>query len=196
MDKIKARNICDLCLGMLILAVTAWGYKGRLCGNYCCVSGIVLGAAYITSFIYHRSTGKFLPAWLYADCSVSSMIIFIATLVMHLELYGAFIFIHIVDPMLMFAYWAFFCDHREMKSHLPVLTVAIFPVIYTVLAKIILMITGNCPFPASLILVGRTPALSAGIMLAVYLLFIAMGYGYHFANRAVRRRSVELSAEN
>ena len=69
------------------------------------------------------------------------MIIFIATLAMNLELYGAFIFIHIVDPILMFAYWAFFCDHSNMKKHLTVLTVLIFPVFYTILAKIIMTAT-------------------------------------------------------
>lgn len=188
--KAKIRGICDLVLGILILTVTViayFGHWGEL-GEYCCVSSITVGTVYLSSFIYHLKSGRFFSDWVYADCSVATLMILIATLALGLNLNDAFIFIHIIDPLLMLAYWAFFCDHSVIKRKLPVLTVLVFPACYLVLSLITLSASGDCAFPASLVLTGHSPVISAGLVIAVLSLFLVLGICYHFLNRLIKEK--------
>ena len=187
----KKRSICEALLGAVILAATLGAYAGHFdcMGEYCFVSGITAVILFFSSAVYREKTGKSFPDWIYADCSVATLIITIATIALGLNLNGAFIFVHIADPVLIFAYWAYFCDHRDVKNKM-ILTTAVFPVLYTILAAVILKVTGNCPFPASMALMGHTLPVTVLCLLSVYLLFIAIGFAYHFANRAVRSKLV------
>ena len=193
MKKERIRSICDLLMGMLVLTASVAGYAGHpdCMGEYCFVSGITTGIVFISSFIYRIRSGKSFSEWVYAACSVITMMILIATMILGLKLSGAFIFIHLIDPLLMFAYWAYFCDHNKTKKIINVLTVLIFPVFYTVLSGALMKITGNCPFPASLVLTGHTPPVTAGIVAGVYMLFLLLGCGYYFGNKSIRSKLIK-----
>lgn len=183
------RNICDICLGLLILTVTFiayFGHWGEL-GEYCCVSGITIGLVFIISFIHRIRSGRSFSDWVYIDCFVAALMIFIATLLLGLNLNGAFIFIHIIDPLLMLAYWAFFCDDSS-KRHINVLTVLIFPVCYLILSLITLLSTGDCAFPASLVLTGHSIPVTIGLVIAVFMIFLILGCCYHFIGGLVKGR--------
>ena len=186
--KDKIRSIFDLCLGLLILIATVCAYFGHWdnLGEYCCISGITTGTIFTASFFYRRKSGKFFPEWIYINCSVATIIILIATIGLGLNLNGAFIFIHIIDPLLMFLYWAIFCEHESRIRTLP--TVLVFPVVYTLLSGTILMITGDCPFPASLVLTGHTPVVTALLVIAVYALLLLVASVYYYGAWLKRRR--------
>lgn len=63
-----------------------------------------MGLVLISSFIYYIKNGKYLPEWIYANCVVTTIIIFIAILIVKLSLKGAFWFIHVINPILLFVY--------------------------------------------------------------------------------------------
>ncbi|MBO4319064.1 MAG: hypothetical protein J5857_01175 [Treponema sp.] len=188
--KNKIRNISDLVLGLLVLTVTIIGYYGQweYIGEYCFISGIIIGIIFLSSFIYRVKTGKSFYVWVYACCSISTILIFIATLVLGLNLNGAFIFIHIVDPILILTYWIFFCDHTGIKNNRSIFTVLLWPVFYLILSEVILLVTGSCAFPASLVLTEHSPIVTIGLVLAVLTLFLLFGCIYHFGNRFIRSK--------
>ena len=188
--KNKIRNICDLILGLLVLTVTFIGYYGQweYLGEYCFISGIIIGLIFLSSFIYRIKTGKSFYVWVYACCSISTILIFIATLVLGLNLKGAFIFIHIVDPILILAYWIIFCDHTSLKSHKGIFTVLLWPAFYLILSEILVLINGNCAFPASLVLTEHSTLVTLGLVLAVLAAFLLFGCIYHFGNRLIRSK--------
>lgn len=188
--KSKVRNICNLILGVLFIIATILGYYKDVSymSEYCFISGITVGLILIVSFIYYIIRKKFLSEWVYANCVVATIIIFIATVIMGLSLEGAFWFIHIIDPILLFLYWCFFCDHNKIKNHLLIATNLIFPICYMIFAQIILAVTNKCPFPARLILVGNPWYVKIGIIVGLCLVFLLLGYGLHFLNRLINKK--------
>lgn len=188
--KNKIRKVCDLVLGLIVLTATFMGYYGQweYLGEYCFISGIIIGIIFLSSFIYRIKTGKSFCVWVYACCSVSTILIFIATLVLGLNLNGAFIFIHIVDPILILAYWIFFCDHTGLRSRKGIFAVLLWPSFYLMLSEVMLQVTGRCAFPASLILTEHSPLVTVGLVLAVLAVFLLFGCIYHFGNRLIRSK--------
>lgn len=186
----KVRNICDLLLGLLFVASVIAGYYKEVShmSEYCFISGLLVGCILIASFFYGRLKGKTLPTWLYFDCMINIVIIFIATIAIGLNLEGAFWFIHIINPLLLLCYWVVFCNHTTIRNHLVVVTDTVFPICYFVFAFILWKTVGICPFPASLLLIDRSiPQVIVGVGLVV-LLFVVLGYALHFLNRFVSKK--------
>ncbi len=185
--KQRIRNICDLLLGLLFISSVIIGYYKdiRYMSEYCFISGMLVGSIFVTSFFFGVFKKKVLPTWLYFDCMISIIIILVATIVIGLSLEGAFWFIHIINPILLFIYWIVFCNHMEIKKALWVLTDIVFPICYFVFAFILWKTVGICPFPASLILVNSSPLqVGLGVGLVV-VIFIALGYALHFFNKKI-----------
>lgn len=184
------QNVCNLALALLFLASTIVGYLPApdCLGEYCFVSGMLIGLLFFASFIYFVRTKKHFAPWLYADCVVVTFVIFVATPMLKLQLQGAFWFIHIINPVLLFTYWVLFCNHNSVKSKSVIATAAVFPLCYVLFSKIMLIITGNCPFPARLILVGVPFGFTICAIIAVCAVYLILGYALHFANKALKVR--------
>jgi len=116
--KNKIRNVCDLVLGILFMVSVIAGYYKDISymSEYCFISGIVVGAVFLFSFFYATYGKKRLPLWVYFDCMIAIVIIFIATIAIGLNLEGAFWFIHIINPILLFVYWCVFCNHNDIHK--------------------------------------------------------------------------------
>ena len=132
---------------------------------------------------------RFFPEWIYADCMITVFVIFLATIILRLNLDGAFIFIHIVNPILLFLYWAVFCNHNRIKKHLLIATCLVFPLVYLMIAKIVQLATGNCPFPARLIFEDTPLHLVIVYIVAVCLIFLLLSFILHFINKAIHKKT-------
>lgn len=116
--KDRIRKICDLILGVLFILTTISGYYKDISymSEYCFISGIIVGLIFIGSFICYIRKRKYFPEWIYADCVVTIMVILLATLKIKLSLEGAFWFIHVINPILLFMYWCIFCNHSKINN--------------------------------------------------------------------------------
>ncbi len=184
--KENARRACELILGILFIAAALWGYlpDPSHMGEYCFLSSLLTGGIFIASFIRTAAGKQRFPVWLYFDCMITVLPILIATAAMGLNLEGAFWFIHIIDPVLLFTYWCLFCSHTSMR-HALVFTDLVFPACYLLLAFILWQATGNCPFPATMLFVRRPfgdVILGVVLVLAVFTL---LGFLLHFINRGI-----------
>lgn len=185
--KEKIKNIYELILGLLFIVSVILGYYKDIShmSEYCFISGMLVGIIFLTSFYMGRFKNKSLPTWLYFDCMVNIIIIFIATIAIGLSLEGAFWFIHIINPLLLFVYWCIFCDHSQFDKSMLVMTDTVFPICYFTFAAILWVTVGICPFPASLLLIDRSVIQVVLGVGAVLLIFIVLGYVLHFINKWV-----------
>lgn len=188
--KDRIRNICDLILGVLFISTTISGYYKDISymSEYCFISGIIVGLIFIGSFIFYIRKRKHFPEWIYADCVVTIMVILIATLIIKLSLEGAFWFIHVINPILLFVYWCIFCNHNKINNPLLISTNLVFPLFYIIFAKVIFTMTNKCPFPAKLILVGNPWYVVICYIIGICFVFLLLGYGLHFGNRLINQK--------
>ena len=190
-SKDKIRSACTLILGFVFLTATILGYYKEPINmsEYCFISGMTVGLILIASFFYSLAKKRFFPEWIYADCMITVFVIFLATIILRLNLDGAFVVIHIVNPILLFLYWAIFCNHNRIKKHLLIATCLVFPLVYLMIAKIVQLATGNCPFPAVLIFEGNPLHLVIVYIVAVCLIFLLLSFILHFINRAIHKKT-------
>lgn len=188
--KDKIRNIFNLILGMLFISTTILGYYKHISclSEYCFVSGMIVGLIFIISFIYYINKKKFFPEWIYANCVVAIVIILIATIILKLRLEGAFWFIHIINPVLLFLYWITFCNHNKIKNQVLIITNLVFPLCYMIFAEIIFVITNNCPFPANLILVNNPWYIIICYLFGLSVVISLFGYILHLSNRFINKK--------
>lgn len=156
--------------------------------EYCFISGIIVGLILIGSFICYTRKRKYFPEWIYADCVVTIMVILIATLIIKLSLEGAFWFIHVINPILLFMYWCIFCNHSKINNPSLISTNLVFPLFYIIFAKVIFIMTNKCPFPAKLILVGNPWYVVIYYIIGICFVFLLLGYGLHFSNRFINQK--------
>lgn len=188
--KDRIRNIFDLILGVLFISTTISGYYKDISymSEYCFISGIIVGLILIGSSICYIRKRKHFPEWIYADCVVTIMVILIATLIIKLSLEGAFWFIHVINPILLFVYWCIFCNHSKINNPLLISTNLVFPLFYIIFAKVIFIMTNKCPFPAKLILVGNPWYVVICYIIGICFVFLLLGYGLHFSNRFINQK--------
>lgn len=188
--KDRIRKICDLILGVLFILTTISGYYKDISymSEYCFISGIIVGLILIGSFICYIRKRKYFPEWIYADCVVTIMVILIATLIIKLSLEGAFWFIHVINPILLFMYWCIFCNHSKINNPSLISTNLVFPLFYIIFAKVIFIMTNKCPFPAKLILVGNPWYVVIYYIIGICFVFLLLGYGLHFSNRFINQK--------
>ncbi|ROR25654.1 hypothetical protein EDD66_1104 [Mobilisporobacter senegalensis] len=160
-------------------------------GEYCFISGMLTGAVFLFSFVYKVHDKKELPVWLYFDCMISLLVILIATVLIGLNLEGAFWFIHIINPIIVFLYWCFFCNHQNISNPALIATDIIFPLCYLFFAFILRGIWGITPFPASMIFEMGSIENVLLAMAALLVIFLILGYVLHLANWFIYKRFYE-----
>lgn len=192
--KLSFRSICDLIIGLLCVGTAVIGYHTDFSymGEYCFLSGIAVGVVFLISFVRRIKTKKDFPVWLYFDCMFALLIILLATVTIGLNLEGAFWFIHIIDPILVFTYWCVFCDHREIRKISLVSTNIVFPAAYLLFAFLLRQASGNCPFPASILFsLGSIWAILTCIA-ALLAVFLLLGYALHFFSRLIHKKNAPI----
>jgi hypothetical protein len=180
----KIRPVIDLGLGLLILISLILGY-GKTPSHlteYCFVSGLLSGILFLASFIRYTIVKKFFSSVYYFCSMISLLLIFIATLVIGLNLEGAFWFIHIINPLLVFTYWLVFCDHSTIK-HKSIMTAVILPFCWILFAFILWKAGFKCPFPASLIFIGNPWYVSWLVILALSICIEILSFLLHILHK-------------
>ena len=84
---------------------------------------------YIGSSIYYRKNKKHFLILLYSNCMILILIILIVKIIMKLNAYGAFWFIHIINLSL-FIYWCVSCNHNKVSNQLLIEANIVFPSFY------------------------------------------------------------------
>lgn len=160
-------------------------------GEWCFLTGFLGGIFYLISFLLGLKD-KDLAEYLHLNVTLMLALIFIATLLLKLNLEGAYWILHIFGPLLvMFRFFAF-CDCRKITHASVVLTTALFPLSYILLSFVLLRLTGGCPFPASMVLTMKNQTFAKAIIAGLCLLIVAIGYGLFCLNRLlfkIRKRS-------
>lgn len=175
----------QLILSILFITMTILGYYKDFSymWEYCFLSGITVGIIYLLSFIFSTFFHKNFPEWIHFACMVNILIILVATILMQLSLDGAFWFIHIINPCLLFIFWLISSDHSKIKKLTFVVTPLIFPLSYIGISFIRYQLTGLCAFPADMILVGwGTPWIPLLIILGLSIVIIVFSIGLHYLN--------------
>lgn len=183
-SKIDVRLCFTAVIAVMSIATTFWGYGFHFdhWGEYCFISNMSVGILFIISVIYRIKKGAFLSDIFTFNSMMALLLILIATVSIGLNLEDAFWFLHIINPVIIFLYWIITCRHKKNVGGKQVLSVLIFPIAYYALAMILFALTGQSPFPISIVtdLGGIYPAIFPFIMAPVLL---GLGYGLHFLNR-------------
>lgn len=186
------RSIYDLLLGISFILSVSIGYLTNVISiyylsEYCFISGMIVGIFFIISFFYRLFKKKSLPAFLYFDSMISIIVIFFATIAMGLNLEGAFWFIHIINPILLFFYWCIFCNHSSNCSNKIIFTVIAFPLMYCIYTFILWKTMEIRPFPVNLIF--QNSILDTFIsIIFILLLFNIIGCIFHFLNKILYKK--------
>jgi hypothetical protein len=135
--------------------------------------------------LHQQKRKKPLNACIYLACVVDIFVIFIATVSIRLNLEGAFWFIHIINPIILIIYWFAFCDQRLMKLK-GILSVIVFPLLYMLFAFVLLKLSGNCPFPASLIFMDYSGLAAIAILVGLTIILLVLGFVLHMLNKFIR----------
>ena len=184
----KIRKYIDLAFSILFILSVILGYYKDIShmSEYCFISGLLVGITFFLSYLYQQKHEKPLNACIYLACLVDIFVIFVATVSIGLNLEGAFWFIHIINPIILLIYWFVFCDQRIMNWK-GTFAVVVFPLLYMLFAFILFKISGNCPFPASLIFMDYTGFIPLVIIVALAIALWVLGYILHMLNRLIRR---------
>ena len=190
MLKTKVKPIAELVLGILFIVMSVLGYYKEPVHmwEYCFLSGMTVGVILIVSFLLGVLNKKPLPDWVFLACATDILIILIATVAVGLNLEGAFWFIHIINPILLLAFWLVFCDGRKISKLLHYGSVLLFLFTYAVVSFIRLKATGLCAFPANMILIWDPQIISLLILAGLSLLFLAVGAALVFLNRLIYKK--------
>lgn len=180
----RTQRFTDLSLGVLYLVSTAAAYFPAIpigepihLAEWCCITGLVGGVFYLLSSF------RKLPEVLHLDMTLALILIFIATVAIQLNLEGVFWFIHLFGPLLVLTRFFLFCDCRKINQASMVLTCLVIPLAYILLAFILLKTTGECPFPASMILKWDHAWIPVVLIAVLCTLLLGVGYGLFYLNR-------------
>ena len=184
----KIRKYTDLFLSILFITSIILGYYKDISHmtEYCFISGMLVGIIFFISFLRQQKQDKSLPACVYLACFVDIFAIFIATIAIGLNLEVAFWFIHIINPIAIAFYWFIFCDPRSMERK-GTFFVVVFPLLYILFAFILFKISGNCPFPASLIFMDYSGMVPLIIIIVLATILWGLGYILHMFNKLIRK---------
>ncbi|MEX1307132.1 MAG: hypothetical protein AB1Z19_01240 [Eubacteriales bacterium] len=185
----KAKNIFGLILGVSFIASVLIGYGKDMSfmGEYCFISGLLVGVVLVLSTNFEFKGKSIFPEWVFLACVTDTIVILIATLLMGLNLQGAFWFIHIINPALLLIYWLLFFDCKNILKTWRMIGVLAFPLMYMGFAFFLWKVTGNCPFPASLIFVEQTIGVAVIYILGIFILLLGLGYGLCILNKLAKR---------
>ena len=184
----KIRKYTDLTLSILFILSVILGYYKDVShmNEYCFISGLLVGITFFLSYLHQQKHEKPLNACIYLACVADIFIIFIATVSIGLNLDGAFWFIHIINPIILVIYWFVFCGQRFMNWK-GTFSVVLFPLLYILFAFVLFKISGNCPFPASLIFMDDSGFIPLVMIAVLAIILWVLGWILHMLNRFIRK---------
>ena len=145
-----------------------------------CISNTLIGILLLSSGIYFIVKGKFFPSTIYHMGLVTILLVCAVSCIGHFNFKGAFFFLHLVNPLVFFAYYIIFIDDK--KNIKKVLYTPIPVIVYLAFDYVIGKITGR--FVYGIFDVNEMNlALMILIVCGVYILLIVLACITQFINK-------------
>lgn len=175
-------------IGLTLAFTSLFTYREHLAETYelTFLSNFIVGMFFIVSgglFLFHKRA----PQILYLCATILLSIVFFVCIAFsnQFQMSGGFAFLHIVNPLLVLAYYLFFCDLSKTTVKL-VPTVAALPLCYLIFMLIFGSITGNyIYFFMNYEKVGVR--YSALFILGILAGIFALGFALYYFNRFIRK---------
>ena len=147
----KLQAIIKMGIGCVLLFSVIWGYFPipRHMNEYTFLSNTIESLVLIYSGILLIYKQKHIPT--YIDlCLVILAFIMMGIVVTNYKVFGfdgAYLFLHVINPILLLLHWVFVTEKGKIKSPKYVLSVLILPAMYITFLFIFGYITGNYIYP-------------------------------------------------
>ncbi len=173
-------------LGLIVLFSVAWGYFPipEHMNEYTFLSNTIEGLVMLASGMLLLFRQKHLPT--YIDlCLVILAFIMLGICVTNYTIFGfdgAYLFLHLINPVLLLLHWIFVTEKGKIKSPKYVLTVAVLPALYMIFLFSFGAVTGNYIYPVfDVNALGVTHV--ALFVLVVAVVFLGLAYLLYFLDR-------------
>lgn len=188
---IKAQAILKLGIGLIMLISVLWGYSPIPFSNeYTFLSNAAECLIMIFAGIILLTRKKHIPT--YIDlCMVIMSLIMLGICLTSISVFsfdGAFLFLHVINPVLLLLHWIFIVEKGKIRSPLYVLTVLIFPLAYITYLFIFGYITGDYIYPV--FDVNALGVLHVAVFVSIVaVVFLALAFALYFIDRRTGRKS-------
>ncbi|MDR0299284.1 MAG: hypothetical protein LBI13_04290 [Streptococcaceae bacterium] len=136
----KKAAILSILFGSWLLLIALISYGFQIIGNWELTfwSNLCAGALLLIAGIYELKYHRKLPRFLYFDAMLLLMLVFIFVMAFasQMNFAGSFLFLHIINPILMFLFWLLFIDHRQDKGIKSICSGLVLPLIYVVIVEL------------------------------------------------------------
>lgn len=188
----KVLKIMKTCLSFVIAFVlvftSLYTYREHLAETYelTFLSSFIVGIFFIVCGIL-LLLHKRVPQMIYLCATILLLIVFFVCVAFsnQFQMSGGFAFLHVVNPLLVLAYYLFFCDLSEtpVKS---VPTVAVIPLLYLVFVLIFGSVTGNYIYffmNYEKVGIWYSVLFITGILAGIF----AFGFALYYLNRLIQK---------
>ncbi len=132
----KVIAVCEIVLGILMPVMAIIGYfpEPELVVEFSCLSNVVTGIWLIIDGIL-KLKGKKIPVRFFGNSCVGLFVVFAICMgsltgAYHMNFKGAFMFLHVISPILVMLFYIIFCDDSEGKAIFKLLLNPVFLMVY------------------------------------------------------------------
>ena len=184
----KVIAVCEIVLGILMPVMAIIGYfpEPELVVEFSCLSNVVTGIWLIIDGIL-KLKGKKIPVRFFGNSCVGLFVVFAICMgsltgAYHMNFKGAFMFLHVISPILVMLFYIIFCDDSEGKAIFKLLLNPVFLMVYFLFDFILGKSRGSFVYgfftPEEVSIAG---ALAIGALFSIVL--FAVGALFLFLNR-------------
>lgn len=186
----KTIKICScFCLAFVLLFSSLFTYREHLAETYelTFLSSFIAGIFFSVNGVL-IIFDKHVPQIIYLCVTILLLIVFFICIAFsnQFQMSGGFIFLHIVNPLLVFLYFMLFCD-LSSASVKTVPTVAVIPLLYLAFVLIYGSVTGNFIY---FFMNYEKVGVSYSVLFIFCILagIFAFGFALYYLNRFIQKR--------
>ncbi len=187
---IKAQAAVKLCIGLIMLMSVLLGYSPIPFSNeYTFLSNATECLIMLFSGILLLSKKKHIPTFIDL-CMVIMSLIMLGICLTNMSVFGfdgAFLFLHVINPVLLLLHWFFIIEKGKIRSPIYVLAVLVFPVAYMIYLFIFGYITGDYIYPV--FDVNALGVLHVAIFVSIVaVVFLALAFALYFIDKRMSKK--------
>ena len=187
----KVQSFFKLGIGITLLLSVILGYYKipQHMNEYTFISNSVESITLIVAGVFLLAKRKNIPT--YIDlCLAILALIMLGIVFTNYQIFGfdgAYLFLHVINPILVFLHWVFVTEKGKVKNPKYVLAAAILPIMYISFLLVFGYITGNYIYP--IFDVNALGSLHVAIFIfAIAVFYIGVAYALYFADKAIGRK--------
>jgi len=188
---IRLQALIKIGIGGVLLFSVIWGYFPipNHMNEYTFLSNAIEGLALICSGILLLHKRKHIPTFIDL-CLVILAFIMLGICITNYQIFGfdgPYLFLHVINPLLLLLHWIFITEKGRIQSSKHVLAVLVLPALYITFLLIFGRVTGNYIYPVFDINVLGVFNVSMFICV-VGLFFLGMAYALYFIDKKMGRK--------